>query len=471
MISQKFDPNKPYRYVKYGRMSSDTQNERSPDQQFDEIQRTLDRLKYPWILSQIFRDDGISGRFIAKRPSFKSMIDGIMTGRLDVNLIVVDTLERFGRMKNLDSIRRELVETYGVLVVTADTGFADPTGSAGEALGFIEHCRATQDGKTKAHNVLRGKRDVAKLKRWPGGPFPLGYRRKRIIELRKGEEEFVGSQLVPDPVTTPLVRMMFDLAHKKGWGSCRIAKELNGNGEIPVWFAPLVDEIEAHLNALRKSQQTDTRPMLERELQDIQARVDGWNQSLASSTLPMQVRRRIEERYGEALGRKAQIESELASLAGAEESVKQNLDPKRVIERLHKLTELMERSNPTELFLALAQHIERIEIFADRKVVMRTCRLGAFEGLEHVLSSSTGVATAVTAPSGNTQKIRPRILVKRRDFGATLGSSIATMCSRQAEDPDRFVGLGATTRFNIRIEPCSITRSISAPSAVRQKKN
>ena len=604
-------------------MSSDTQNERSPDQQFDEIQRTLDRAKYPWVLCQTFRDDGISGRYMAKRLSFMSMIEAIMTGMLVVDLIVVDTLERFGRMKNLDSLRRELAEKYGVLVVTADTGFADPTGSAGEALGFIEHCRATQEGKTKAHNVVRGKRDAAKLKRWPGGPIPMGYRRKRIVEVRKGEEEFVGSHLVPDPTTTPLVRRMYELAHQNGWGSCRIAKDLNNNkefvalnggrfhadtignilrndiyigtlvfarhatdisndrriirrndasehtrvedfcepiiekdvwesvnrvreirgravknahakkksgklyqpltagfvqkyplsglircgacgasmrvnagasgkkkyerlkyymcpnyhshscdnniycredwlresvfaklrqrlfpppeksGEVPDWFAPLVDEVQSCLNTIRKSQQTDSRPMLERELQDIQARADGWNQSLSSSTLPMQVRRNIEAQYGAALERKAQVEAELVSLAGAEQSVKQNLDPKRVIERLHKLAELMEPSNPTELFLALAQHIERIELFADRKVVMRTCRLGAFEGLEHVLSASTGIAAVETVSPINMQKVRPRILVKRREFGATLGSSVAAICSRQAEDPDRFAGLDA----------------------------
>ena len=84
MISQKFDPNKPYRYVRYGRMSSKEQNERSPDQQFDEIQRTLDRVKYPWILCHTYRDDGISGRYMAKRPSFMSMIEAIMTGALFV---------------------------------------------------------------------------------------------------------------------------------------------------------------------------------------------------------------------------------------------------------------------------------------------------------------------------------------------------------------------------------------------------
>ena len=57
----------------------------------------------------------------------------------------------------------------------------------------------------------------------------------------------------------------------------------------------------------------------------------------------MAVRRIIEEQYGTSLERKAQVEGELASLAGAEHGVKQNLDPKRVLERLHNLAELIER--------------------------------------------------------------------------------------------------------------------------------
>ncbi len=64
MITHKFDPDLPLRYVRYGRMSDEEQNPRSPDQQFDEIDRTKKKHgRDNWIQLKQFRDDGISGRF------------------------------------------------------------------------------------------------------------------------------------------------------------------------------------------------------------------------------------------------------------------------------------------------------------------------------------------------------------------------------------------------------------------------
>ena len=58
MLPSTFDPHKPLRYVRYARMSSDLQNERSPDQQFDTIDATLRRLGYAWVHCEDYRDDG-----------------------------------------------------------------------------------------------------------------------------------------------------------------------------------------------------------------------------------------------------------------------------------------------------------------------------------------------------------------------------------------------------------------------------
>ncbi len=102
MIKTCFDPTLPLLYLQYGRMSDEKQNPRSPDQQFDEICRTKDRQgRDNWIHVKTFRDNGISGRYIRKRPGFSEMLDGIRSGLLKVDLILVDTLERFGRLEDL----------------------------------------------------------------------------------------------------------------------------------------------------------------------------------------------------------------------------------------------------------------------------------------------------------------------------------------------------------------------------------
>ena len=77
MINFKFDPSKNYVYVRYGRMSDPSQNPRSPEQQFDEIDKEIRRGGYPWIHVCDFRDDGVSGRYQRRRGGFTQMINDI----------------------------------------------------------------------------------------------------------------------------------------------------------------------------------------------------------------------------------------------------------------------------------------------------------------------------------------------------------------------------------------------------------
>jgi site-specific DNA recombinase len=239
MLKNTFDPRRPHRYVRYGRMSTDRQNERSPEQQFDTIDATIRRSGHPWIHVGDYRDDGVSGRLERKRIGYQEMLRDVRGGALGVDLILVDTAERFGRTDELTSIRRDLYNRHGVLVLTADSGFADPTTTQGRALAFVETMRATEDGRIKAHNVLRGKRDAARLKHWPGGPPPFGYKLSSVLAERQGRQEVDHCVLVPDPATSWIIARLFELAMSTGWGTQRLAKELNADPEIPGEHKPV----------------------------------------------------------------------------------------------------------------------------------------------------------------------------------------------------------------------------------------
>ena len=230
-------------YARYGRMSDDTQNPRSPDQQFDTIDKVKAAQRRPWIPTVDYRDDGISGRLMRKRSQFMKMLADIRTGRLRVDLILVDTIERFGRLDNLQEIRRELREKHGVLVLTADTGFADPTTQGGSVMAMFEAVRATEDGRIKAHNVLRGKRDAALRKHWPGGPVPFGYRLESVLVGHGGSRvEVDHSRLVPDAETRWIPPRAFALAHEEGNGPNVVAQALNADPEIPAHHKPFLPE-------------------------------------------------------------------------------------------------------------------------------------------------------------------------------------------------------------------------------------
>ena len=238
MLRRVFDPNLPHRYVCYGRMSDPRQNSRSPDQQFDTIDREVRRLGRPWVHVGNYRDDGISGRYLRKRSGLQQLLAAIRTGTIQVDLILVDTAERFGRVDQLTAIRDELYSKHGVLVLTADSHFADPTTVQGRALTFVEEMRTTEDGRIKAHNVLRGKRDAARRKRWPGGNPPFGYALRSVLVDRNGRQEVDHCVLVPDPKTSWIIRRLFDLAHETGRGTTFLASELNEDPEIPEEHKP-----------------------------------------------------------------------------------------------------------------------------------------------------------------------------------------------------------------------------------------
>jgi DNA invertase Pin-like site-specific DNA recombinase len=218
----------PCPYLRYVRMSLHIQNPRSPAQQKTEIDRARAMQRTPWIHVQDYGDEGISGRYEKKRPGFNQMIRDIKTGLVKVDLILVDTFERFGRFKGVAALCDELYHKYGVLVLTADSMFFDPTTPAGQALRAVEIQRATQDAGVKAHNVVRGKRDMADLKQWPGGPAPVGFKLKRFLTPGPKGTEMTYCKLLHDPELKPIVEVEYKLADEKEWGDTRIAQYLNG---------------------------------------------------------------------------------------------------------------------------------------------------------------------------------------------------------------------------------------------------
>ena len=626
MIKTQFDPAKACRYVRYGRMSSDMQNPRSPEQQFDTIDALLRRAGNPWAHAGDYRDDGISGRFMRKRPGFRKMIEDIEAGRVPVDLVLVDTFERFGRAEECESLRRSLQTKYGVLVLTADSGFTDPTSVAGKALAVAESFRSTADKQTKSHDVLRGKIDAAREKHWPGGVPPMGYCLESVMKSAAGPAEVDYRILVPNPVDVKWPKLMFALAREKGYGSTRIAKHVNsvpefvqrfgkidqtavgyildnpiykgvlrfnrvatdliddcrvqqrneaceivyvenyceplvsvedwdsiramrarradqikaarlpGNDNdrkqiaplqagivlkyplsglvrcakcgaamvasksgakdpeamsyyyyrcpgyvsgactnriyvpgnwlwtavvaklrerlfplpavdglsiVPSWVEEIILEVTLELERL-VNQRGDERPVLERELSDLDARLNGWMQSLSNPALNSIVRQEIERKYGEALKRKHEIDMAIATLEHDRQHVDELLDPQPAMACLQYLDCVLAGANPTEVNNELMRHIERIEASEDGRIVMFSHALGIFEGLACHLSESTASTAPITAGSNDEmhRTVTPRALRQRRKMTLTLDTT-STQRSRRLTSainlPDRWL--------------------------------
>ena len=238
MITTTFDPTKPLQTVQYLRMSTEEQNARSPEQQGDSIARVLRQKNYAWAVLKDYVDRGVSGRLVHARPGFTRMMSDIRLGRITADAVLVDTMDRFGRNDQVNDFIRELRVDYGVLVLTADSGFADPTTAVGQMYGSYQTLRATDENRVKAHQVLRGKRDAVTQKRWPGGAPPFGYMLEPVYGDRHGRREVLYSFLVPDPRAAWVIALAFQIARAEGLGGLRVARRLNADDRIPAEFKP-----------------------------------------------------------------------------------------------------------------------------------------------------------------------------------------------------------------------------------------
>ena len=144
MLNRTFDPRRPHRYVSYRRGSSEQQTSRSPGRPGEAIHAQVQRYGFPWTRVADYTDVAVSGRDVVDRPAFRQMLHDIRGADLNITLVLVDSYDRFGRTDVLADLRRELDQTYGVLLLTADTPFAAPMDIAGEAFAAAWSIRAPE---------------------------------------------------------------------------------------------------------------------------------------------------------------------------------------------------------------------------------------------------------------------------------------------------------------------------------------
>jgi site-specific DNA recombinase len=247
MINRSIDLDRPLRCTRYGRMSDENQNPKSPEQQFAEIERIIRLQRRPWQIVRDYRDNAVKGKYIGKRPEFQRMLREIRTGGLKVDAILVDTWERFARAEEAPAIRHGLLNKYGVIVLTADSNFVDPTTIAGKAVGFVEQIRATNGNEVKAHDVLRAKLELARNKRWPGGPVPFGKKLVQRVVTGPNGNDLIEPALDNNPRCDWIVQKLFALAKASGKGAPWLAKQLSDDPTIPDELKPFTGSFVAYV--------------------------------------------------------------------------------------------------------------------------------------------------------------------------------------------------------------------------------
>lgn len=154
-----------------------------------------------------------------------------------------------------------------------------------------------------------------------------------------------------------------------------------------------------------------------------------------------EIRGAIVADLGTALGRVRALNAELATISATATDARLLADPAAVADRLNRFTEVLAFDNPSRLNLELALHIDAIRSFPDRRVVVRTCKLGALTPAVEVLVAPGEHPTPALADDASRRGTPRKRSIRRlqtEDAGPTLREA-----AHLAADVNRFAGLGS----------------------------
>lgn len=218
------------RCVMYSRVSTEMQVEGySLEGQITRMKSFADREEM--IIVKKYEDAGKSGKSIAGRPAFQNMLDDIKGGE-QIDYILVYKLSRFGRNAAdiLNSL--ELIQDYGVNLISVEEGI-DSSQASGKLLISVLSAVAEIERENILEQTMNGRREKARQGLWNGGPAPYGYTLNGdSLEINESEAE--------------TVRLIFDKFANSDVGYGGVAKYLNLTGitknrhkgsDITVWSA------------------------------------------------------------------------------------------------------------------------------------------------------------------------------------------------------------------------------------------
>lgn len=163
-------------------------------------------------------DAGRSGKSIQGRPEFQRMMDDIICQKDGISFVLVFKLSRFGRNAADVLKSMQLLNDYGVDLVSVDDSI-DSSTQGGRLTLAILSAVAEIERENITDQFMSGKLQKIRDGKWSGGPVPYGYRN-------------VDKELVLDPYESGIVRKIFDLYMRDDMLATTVVRYLNDNGYL-----------------------------------------------------------------------------------------------------------------------------------------------------------------------------------------------------------------------------------------------
>lgn len=161
-------------------------------------------------------DAGKSGKSIKGRPAFKQMMSDIIDQKDDISFVLVFKLSRFGR--NAADILKslQLLEDFGVDLVSVDEAIDSSTPGGRLTLAILSAV-AEMERENITVQFMAGKLQKIMDGGWSGGQVPYGYKS-------------VDRELTIVPEEADIIRKVFELYLCEDMTASSVANELNKKG-------------------------------------------------------------------------------------------------------------------------------------------------------------------------------------------------------------------------------------------------
>ncbi len=181
-----------------------------------------------WVYTKEYVEIGVSGfkNSIEERDKLLEVKDDIANGMIDVLLVFM--FDRLGRIEEETPIVVKSFVNMGAEVWSVREGQRKFEAHIDGLLNYLTFWQAAGESKKTSERVSNAMTIMAEQGQYTGGRTPFGYRAVETGQLTK--KKLPEKTLVIDEDEAFVVRKVYDLAIKSGFGCHRIAKTLNTEG-------------------------------------------------------------------------------------------------------------------------------------------------------------------------------------------------------------------------------------------------
>lgn len=183
--------------------------------------------------------------------------------------------------------------------------------------------------------------------------------------------------------------------------------------------------------------------------------------SLANAELPLTVRRELERLISESQKESANLERQLADLDNLSTAGSKALDPKKVLDKLNCLSDVLQSKCPGRGNIELSGYIDAIKCHPNGKIALRMFKLGAFDRFDpevaqlHALFATPSTPPNEDSPTpldeekspssdlGDITRGKPQIRKRRQFMPLNTDDLLETSARAEAMmEIDRFAAFG-----------------------------